>query len=99
MGKTYLKLEQVMERLQVSRTTLWRIVKEGRLRSYRFQGGKLKFFELEEVEAFQSSSMVLTSLVLVPAPVAAVPSAKGPGRPRKGAVVDFTGRQPRRKSA
>jgi predicted DNA-binding transcriptional regulator AlpA len=102
---TFIKLEQVLERLQISRTTLWRIVKEGQLQSYRFRNGKLKFFKLEEVEAFQAASM--TPLTLVPSVVSietrtekpTAETVKRPGRPRKGAVVDFKALAPRRKSA
>ena len=45
----YLTLNEVAERLRVGRSTLYRWVREGRLKPHRLPGGRMRFEE-EDVE-------------------------------------------------
>lgn len=44
-----LTLKEVAERLRVGRSTLYRWVREGRLKPHRLPGGRMRFYE-EDVE-------------------------------------------------
>lgn len=92
----FLTKEQVATRWAVTIRTVQRLVSEGQLTAYHFVG-KLRF-KVSDVVAFEESyrGKARTSLAPVAPPVQE-PVRRGPKR--KGSVVDFTGRQPRRKSA
>lgn len=49
-----LEVREVMAMLQISRTTLWRLRREGKLRAWR-QGGRL-VFDQADIEAFRKGS-------------------------------------------
>lgn len=87
---TFLTKEQVAKRWQVTSRTVERLVAEGNLLAYRFSKVGMRF-KLTDLLAFEESRRCnpVTSTVQ--------PARRGPKL--KGAVVDFTDRQPRRKSA
>ncbi|WP_353959877.1 helix-turn-helix transcriptional regulator [Aquisalimonas lutea] len=50
----YLSNKEVQERYSISRTTIWRAVKEGRLPEPHIICGNLKRWKLQELEAWES---------------------------------------------
>lgn len=48
---TWLTVEQASKHLQVSRTTLYRMIADGRVKAYEMPGSGRKRFKLEELDA------------------------------------------------
>ena len=54
-------VEQVMRRLRISRSTLYRWVQKGYLKAYRFKDSHILFFDPDEVEQLLRSNAILPS--------------------------------------
>ena len=53
----FLTVDEVMEMLRMSRATVYRLVKNGKLRAYSFGGGRLRF-KRSDIDSMIAESMV-----------------------------------------
>jgi excisionase family DNA binding protein len=50
-GRDLLRADEVLEEYPISKSTLNRVTRDGRLRFYRLPGGHLRYFDRSDVEA------------------------------------------------